>query len=47
LPQSRERIGDPHPHRSGDSIGSTLIAAERDLSAVWLETKGDADVRLV
>jgi hypothetical protein len=40
-------IGDPHPHRSGDSIGVASIAAERDLSAVWLETKGYEGVRLV
>jgi hypothetical protein len=47
LLQSIQDIGDPDPHRSRDLIGVASIAAARDLSAVSLETEGNADVRLV
>jgi hypothetical protein len=42
FPQLRQSIGDSHPQRSRESVGVASAAAERDLSAVWLETKGYA-----
>jgi hypothetical protein len=42
-----QRIGDSNPQRSRDSISVASHAEARDLSAVWLETKGKGDVRLV
>jgi hypothetical protein len=47
LLQSIQSIGDPNPHRGRDLIGVASIAAACDLSAVWLETEGKGDVRLV